>query len=295
MYMNIYNAKIVLLGMNELGKKCLLKLILSKFNIIQVIVPKENRLKSIEKVCKKQGINYYQIKDSFEELKKIIFSTKIDLLIVASFPQLIPENIIKYPAFGSINVHPSILPKFRGSHPINWALIKDETVTGVTIHFLDKGMDTGDIITQISTPITNFDTVNTIKDKLFTLAADLLVDSVKKIIKLNGKVERIKQNHQNRSFAPKRKPKDGIIDWSKDSREIFNLIRASKYPYSSYSYSSDGEKVEFQKSFLTKKTGKVLGKINGYYIITTGDGCVMLKTKSKLQIGDILIKNKKHY
>ncbi|QQG44090.1 MAG: methionyl-tRNA formyltransferase [Candidatus Roizmanbacteria bacterium] len=280
--------KILFIGWGDNGYKCLKELLNNRFKIVSVIVPKNYDVKGIQQLCNRRNIDlevYQSSQVLFTKMKLI----KPDLMIVASFPKIFPKNIIFYPQFGSINVHAGELPKYRGYHPLNWAIIRDEKQIGVTVHYLDEGMDSGDILLQKTIPLSNYDDINTVKKALVKLGAQLLVQVVKKISKVKKRLKGKKQNENNATYAPKRNKEDGKIIWENNAREIFNLVRALKSPYpNTFAFNRKKERVEFQESYLSNKVGEVLAKVKGYYLISVGDGVILLKTKKKLSIEEIL-------
>lgn len=148
---------------------------------------------------------------------------KPDLIAVAAFGQILPESILNLPPHGCINVHTSLLPKYRGAAPIQWAILNDEPETGVTIMKMDVGLDTGDILTQERTPIHPEDTSQTLHDRLATIGANLLLRTIPDLVA--GKIVPQPQSSANATHAPKIKKQDGRIDWSKPARCIWNRVR----------------------------------------------------------------------
>lgn len=279
--------KIVFVGWNENGEKCLTTILEHGFHVMRVLLPGEYETTRMKRIAKRFGIPVTVCSD-VDEVEKHIMAQKVDLVIVASLPWILPEKIIKYPPLGIINIHAAKLPAYRGYHPINWALIKDEKEVGVTVHYVDSGMDSGEILAQASLTVTNSDDVITIRKKLTSTGAELLLAVLQEIKRSNKKLKGIKQNDSEASYAPKRKPEDGQINWSSNSRNIFNLIRSLKSPYpNAFSYLT-GKKVEFQATYLNKQPGKILAKVDGHYLISTGDGVILVKTKGKLKIGETL-------
>ncbi|MCS7231436.1 MAG: methionyl-tRNA formyltransferase [Elusimicrobiota bacterium] len=158
-----------------------------------------------------------------EDFLKKIFEREIDLSVVVSYGKIIPEEIINFHKLGMLNVHFSLLPKYRGAAPIQWCLIRGETTTGVTVFWLDKGMDTGDIFLQEEEPITIEDDFRTLSERLVKLGKKLLKEAINKI--LLGEIIKIPQNGIP-SYAPLITKKDAIINWSLSSYQIHNLVRA---------------------------------------------------------------------
>jgi methionyl-tRNA formyltransferase len=157
--------------------------------------------------------------DFFEELRRL----SPDLIVVAAFGQILPHSILDLPRFGCINVHTSLLPKYRGAGPIQWAILKDESESGVTIMKMDAGMDTGAILTQEKTPIDESDNAQTLHDRLATIGAELLVRTIPDYVA--GNVPPRSQPAEGVSYAPKIKKQDGQIDWTQSARSIWNRVR----------------------------------------------------------------------
>ncbi|HEX5398770.1 MAG TPA: methionyl-tRNA formyltransferase [Verrucomicrobiae bacterium] len=147
-----------------------------------------------------------------------------DLIVVAAYGQILPPAILDLPKFGCLNVHTSLLPKYRGAAPIQWAIAKGETETGVTIMRMDPGLDTGPILSQQRTLILPGDDSATLHDRLAQLGAKLLVETIPDYI--GGKIQPVPQPAEGASHAPKIKKEDGKIDWNLSAREISNRLRA---------------------------------------------------------------------
>lgn len=147
-----------------------------------------------------------------------------DFLVVAAFGQILPRSVLGIPCYGPVNVHASILPKYRGPAPIQWALIRGETVTGVTTILMDHGIDTGDMLLTAETPIRAKDTAATLHDRLADIGAEVLI---KTLLGLgDGSIHPRAQNHALATYAPMLTKKSGRIDWNKPAHEIDALIRA---------------------------------------------------------------------
>ncbi|HVO65057.1 MAG TPA: methionyl-tRNA formyltransferase [Syntrophales bacterium] len=146
-----------------------------------------------------------------------------DLVIVAAFGQILPREILEIPKFGCINVHPSLLPKYRGAAPMNWTIIRGEAKTGVTIMFMDEGLDTGDILSQEETMIDPEETFGKLHDRLANMGATLLLKTVKMIV--SGDVPCTSQDDSLATYAPRLKKEDGLINWDRDVSQVVNLIR----------------------------------------------------------------------
>jgi methionyl-tRNA formyltransferase len=158
-----------------------------------------------------------------ETLKRFNLETHADLYIVAQYGLLIPEEIISLPQFHTINVHTSLLPKYRGASPIQSALIHGETNTGVTIMVMDKGMDTGPLLSQRAIAIDSDDTYPILDKKLAYIGRDLLLETIPPYIQ--GSLKAIPQDESKATICSKFDRSSGLINWNKPATEIYNLYR----------------------------------------------------------------------
>lgn len=147
-----------------------------------------------------------------------------DLIVVAAYGQILPRSILDLPAHGCLNVHASLLPKYRGAGPIQWAILNDEPETGITIMKMDAGLDTGDILTQRSTSITPADDSQTLHDRLAQMGAQLLLETIPDYV--GGKVVSRKQDDASSSYAKKISKEDGRLKWHEPARTLWNRVRA---------------------------------------------------------------------
>lgn len=158
-----------------------------------------------------------------EEMQEIL-DLAPDLLITAAYGQFVPTKLLKAPTYGAINVHASLLPKYRGAAPIHYAILKGEEKTGITIMYMEKVMDAGNIISQREIPITDADDTGTLFEKLSLLGRDLLMDTLPAIFA--GENESIVQDEAEVSFSPMISKEQEKIDWNNTARDIFNQVRA---------------------------------------------------------------------
>jgi len=146
-----------------------------------------------------------------------------ELIVVAAYGRILPDEILDYPARGCINVHSSLLPRYRGAAPINWAILNGDGVSGVTIMHMATELDAGDIISQVETPIDPNETVEALHDRLADLGAKLLVDTVAEIA--NGTAKRTPQDSAQVTFAPMLSRELSPMDWSRSARELHDQVR----------------------------------------------------------------------
>jgi methionyl-tRNA formyltransferase len=162
-----------------------------------------------------------QVKD--EGFLKTIYSLNPDMVVVAAFGQILPKAIIDFPKFWCLNIHPSLLPKYRGAAPLNWNIIRGETKTGVTIMSMDEGMDSGDILTREETPLGAAETYGELHDRLAKLGARLLIKTIEQVVA--GTAHRQIQDPSCATFAPRLTKETGKINWHDSVFNIVNLIR----------------------------------------------------------------------
>ncbi len=183
----------------------------------------------VKTASEKMGLDVYQpesIKDS--GFISILKEINPEIIIVVAFGQVLPKEILEFPTYGCINVHASLLPKLRGAAPINWSIINGDTITGITTMYMDAGLDTGDILLQKSTKIYEEETAGELHDRLAIIGADTLIETLDLVRK--GRINRIKQSHENATYASMLSKETGKIDWSHDAESIKNLIRGT-YPW----------------------------------------------------------------
>ena len=222
------NKNIVFMGTPDFSVP-VLKMLIENTNVIMVvtqpdkIVGKDKTVSfsPVKKLAIEENIPVFQplrIRKDFEELKNL----DIDLIVTCAYGQIIPKEILDMPKYGCINVHASILPKYRGSAPIQWCLFNNDDVTGVTIMYMDEGMDTGDIIKIKEIPILVSDNVGTLHDKLSIVGRDLLYDVLPTIFdKTNA---RIKQG-DDYTMAPMIKREDERLDFNEEGKKILGKIK----------------------------------------------------------------------
>ena len=144
-----------------------------------------------------------------------------DVAVVVAFGQILPQAVLDVPARGSINIHASLLPKYRGAAPIQWAIIRGETTTGITTFQMDAGMDTGPVLLTADTPIGSQETAGELAERLAVLGAEMIVETLGRLDSLVP----APQPHESATLAPRLKKSDGALDWHRPASELVNLIR----------------------------------------------------------------------
>ena len=278
-------TKIVFMGTPDFSVPVLQGLI-DNYDVIGVVTQPD------KEVGRKQELVYSPIKKlALEHGIKVLQPAKIrvdyqdvidlhpDIIITCAYGQIIPKEILDCPKYGCVNVHASLLPKYRGGAPIHRAIINGEKETGITIMYMDVGMDSGDIIKQRSIAIGENDSVGDLHDALSTMGRDLLLETLPSI--LDGTNERIKQDDSKVTLASIIKREDEVIDFNDTTVNVHNKIRGlSPFPCS-YAV-LDGKIVKVYKAEIgDSKTSGTPGEIIKTYKdgigIKTGDGEIIIK------------------
>ncbi len=277
------NKNIVFMGTPDFSVP-VLKMLIENTNVIMVVTQPDkivgkNKVVSfspVKKLALEENIPVFQpvrIRKDFEELKKL----DIDLIVTCAYGQIIPKEVLDMPKYGCINVHASILPKYRGSAPIQWCLFNNDAVTGVTIMYMDEGMDTGDIIKIKEIPILESDNVGTLHDKLSILGRDLLLEVLPTIFDKNNK--RIKQG-DNFTMAPMIKREDEKLNFNEDGVKIIGKIKGlNPWPLANIIINNQEIKI-LEAEFVKKKIEKtsIIKEIDKKKLgITCKDGIIYLK------------------
>lgn len=280
--------KIVFFGSSEFAVESLKKIAETK-NELSCVVTQPDRKKgrhllsgstAVKDTAVGFGLKLIQpakIDSSFiESIKKM----QADIFVVVSYGLILPKSLISVPKKMAINVHASLLPKYRGAAPINWAIIKGEKKTGVTIIKMNEFMDQGEIIAQKEIEIKTSDTSETLNKKLSVLGAETLDDVLVKLEQ--GEAELKKQNSKEATLAPKLKRTDGLIDWSKPAEDIFNKTRGTIPWPGSFSY-WQGKLLKIWQvkvvslDVASLKPGEVISASKEGILVACGDNAISIK------------------
>lgn len=242
------------------------------------LLPSEVKEFALEKELKiYQPIEIRRNKEFIEEMEKL----NPDVICVVAYGKLLPKKLLEIPKFGCVNVHASLLPKYRGAAPIQWAVLNGDKITGVTTMYMDKGMDTGDIILKEEVKIGENETTGELWDRLAKMGGELLVKTLQQIEK--GTAPREKQGN-NFTVAPMLSKEMAKIDWkTKTAQEIKNLVRGLNPIMGAYTY-LNGKKIKFWKVDLAKTTEiRIEGSMdfmrNGTVIVSDQREGLFIKTK----------------
>ncbi len=287
--------RIVFMGTPDFSVPCLEKLIEENYDVAGVVTqpdrPKGRKREMtpppVKIAAQKHGIEVFQpekIKDA--DAVSRVLAWQPDLIVTAAYGQVIPSAILDAPRYGCINVHASLLPKYRGGAPIHRAIIEGEAETGITIMYMVEKLDAGDILTQEKVRIEETDTVGTLHDKLSRVGADLLIRTIPPLVR--GELTPIPQNEEESTFAPNIRREDEKINWNRSATEIYNQIRGlNPWPVAFTSW--QGKVLKIWEAELTpsdvlanlsvsgSKPGEILSVSEEGIIVKTGEGAITLK------------------
>jgi methionyl-tRNA formyltransferase len=269
--------RIICIGQAAFGEKVLQKLTEKGEEVVAVYTPKDiaGKRNPLKELAIQIGIPVFQPRamrapEVYEEYTRL----KPDLNVMAFVTSILPASILNYPRMGTIQYHPSLLPKHRGGSAINWAIINGETKTGITIFWPDGGIDTGPILLQKEVEISPDDTVGSLYfEKLFPLGIEALVESIEQIKK--GIAPRIPQDESQATYEGLCTEKDAIIDWSAPIDRVYNLIRGTNPQPGATTY-FHGQTL---KIFDAKPIYDIVGGTPGQIVNSRADGfAVSLKS-----------------
>lgn len=239
--------------------------------------------------AEKLGIPVYQpetLRDG--AIKELLDTLSPDLIAVVAYGKILPSYILDYPKYGCINLHGSLLPKYRGAAPMQRAIIDGEKVTGVTTMYMEKGLDTGDMLEKVTVEIGENDNFEDIHDRLASIGADLLVSTVKKLEK--GEIVPEKQDDSLSTYAQKIEKTDCIIDFSKSAQAIHDLVRGLSPIPLAFAY-LNGKMLKIKATVILEKDGEY--GIPGEVLSADSKGISISCGSGKLLITEIVPEGKK--
>ena len=309
--------RIVFMGTPDFAKESLEAVYKAKYEILAVVTnpdrPKGRGMKMMKSPVKEfaeekelpiyQPLKVKKNEEFIEELKKL----KPDVICVVAYGKILPKEVLEIPRLGCINVHGSLLPKYRGAAPIQWAVLNGDNKTGVTTMYMDVGMDTGDMILKKEIEIREDETTGELWDKLSKMGGELLVETLQKIEQ--GTAPREKQG-ENFTMAPMLNKEMAKIDWdNKTAQEIKNLVRGLNPIMGAYTF-LNGKKIKFWKVAIATENEIAAEEIeslkNGTVLVSDAKKGLFVKAKNgiikvleiqgenakRMQIGDFLRGNK---
>lgn len=284
--------RIVFMGTPDFAVPCLEALVHNKYEVVGVVTQpdkpfgrKQSELKAppVKEAAIKLGIAtvLQPVKVRTPEFLEAVRALEPDLIVTAAYGRILTRNVLDVPKLGCINVHASLLPKYRGAAPIQWAVINGDDKTGITTMFMDEGMDTGDILLAREVPIPPDMTSGELFDELMPLGAEVLLDTLKALE--NGTLKRTPQDHSKAVNVPMMTKELGLIDWNRKAVEIHNLVRGTNPWPGAFTY-YNGSRMKLWKTAVlegcpvlkTGKPGALLKVQKDSLTVETGDGCLQI-------------------
>ena len=292
--------RIIFIGTGEIGEPALQALTQSPDHHVLAVITQPDRpvgrqlklaASPIKEAAFKLHLNIYQPEKigavaSLAQLKYL----KPDLIVVAAYGQILTKDVLTLPKFGCINLHTSLLPKYRGASPIHAAIAADEKESGVTIMWMDEGLDTGDILLQEATTLRRRETAETLHDRLAKMGAELLLKSIDLIA--NGEAPRIKQDKTKATVTKKLSKEDGHIKWDRPQKEIDAHIRAMTPWPSAYVWIPQESDHKMLKIFATILSHRAKGK-PGEILRVDRHGILVAAAKGGLLLREVQLEGKK--
>ncbi|SHJ61289.1 methionyl-tRNA formyltransferase [Anaerobranca californiensis DSM 14826] len=282
--------RIIFMGTPEFAVPTLKKLYQSKHEIVAVVTKPDQKRGRGQKVSfspvKELAISHGTLVLQPEKIKgnndfiDTLIKLNADVFVVVAYGKILPKKVLDIPKKGCINVHGSLLPKYRGAAPIHWALLNGEKTTGVTTMLMDEGMDTGDMLLKAEIPIEEGDNVETLHEKLAEIGADLLIKTLEQLEE--GTLKPEKQQEALASYAPMVTKEMGLIDWSLPAKNIYNKLRGLNPWPGTFTYiRGDRLKIisgEIYQGFLqSQEPGTIVEIIKKGIIVATGEGSILIK------------------
>ncbi len=280
--------KILFMGTPEFAVPCLEALIKSEHEVVGAVTQPDKPVgrghkltpPPVKVTALENGIEVFQP----ETLKDFAFRAELkrlapDLIIVVAYGKILPEYILNFPKHGCINMHASLLPKYRGAGPIQWSVINGEKKTGVTSMLMEKGLDTGDMLLKCETEIGEYETADELHDRLMVMGAELLIETIKCLEEGTLKPER--QKAEESTYAPMISRETAKIDWSKSAKEIICLVCGmNSWPVAHTLYA--GEVMKIYRAVLGKpekgNKGEILAADEKGIEVLCGDGNTVVIT-----------------
>ena len=279
--------RVVFMGTPDIAATCLTKILNDGFEVVGVYTqpdrPKGRGMKMVASPVKEVALAHnlpvFQ-PENFREEETVqqLSSLKPDICAVVAYGRILPQKVLDVPTFGCINIHASVLPKYRGSAPYQWAVLDGLTESGVTAMYLCREMDAGDIIDVSKTPIGENETAGELLDRLAVLGADLLSKTLTRFEQ--GKVEAVPQNPNEVSYAPMLDKTMCPIDWTQTSQQVHNLVRGL-HPWPVAIMDLQGKKFKVHETRVVEGSGapgEILGLTKTGLVIACGEGAVEIRS-----------------
>ena len=275
------------MGTPDIAATCLKKILADGFEVVGVYTqpdrPKGRGMKMVASPVKEVALQHnlpvFQ-PENFREEETVqqLAELKPDICAVVAYGRILPQKVLDVPTFGCINIHASVLPKYRGSAPYQWAVLDGLTESGVTAMYLCREMDAGDIIDVSKTPVGENETAGELLDRLAVLGADLLSDVLTRF--KGGKVDAVPQNPEEVSYAPMLDKTMCPIDWNKTAQQVHNQVRGL-HPWPVATMELQGKKFKVHETRVVSgsgEPGQILGLTKTGLVIACGEGAVEIRS-----------------
>ena len=252
------------------------------------------RYDSVYEFAQKAGIPVIRGRGKNNLVHEFAANSAADLFWVTDYRYLLPTSLVSMAPLGAVNLHPSLLPRYRGRAPLNWAILQGETQLGLTAHFIADGVDEGDIILQKSFELSSDEDVGDALDNLLPLYRQITNEVIEGFV-ANRQVQRIPQMSDGQSAYAARRPEDGKVDWSKPAVTILNLVRAVTRPYPGAFTFLGGRKIQIWKAALSQRSllgqpGQLIDLNGGRPVVRCGSGALEIVECSDEGSGDLMFK-----
>jgi methionyl-tRNA formyltransferase len=288
--------RIVFMGANNTGWLCLNELLTMGEQVVGIFTtPASFEIsysakpvnlathRSFDSLAQENNIPLLTVTEKLGSYADKLLEMQPDLVLVSGWYHLIPQTMLSIPRLGCIGFHPSLLPKYRGGAPVNWAIINGERETGMSMFYFDNGVDSGDLISQARVSIDDRDTIATLYEKINQATLELIREMVPKL--KDGTAPRLKQDESQATYFPQRSPEDGLIDWGRPARAIYDWVRAQTTPYPGAFTYLDNQKIVIWAAELLDRPNNQVPGMNGYVMrihrgqgaeVLTGDGSLLI-------------------
>ena len=291
--------RVIFMGTPDFAVPCLARLV--EISDVVAVVTQPDRPKGrgqkllpppVKVFAQEHGIAVYQpVRVKATDFVDVLRGLAPDLIVVVAFGQILSKEILSLPPLGCINVHASLLPRYRGAAPMQWAIVRGEKETGVTTMFMDEGLDTGDMLMRETLPITQAMTAAELHDAMMKLGADVLERTIFSLSE--GTLKRTPQDDALSTYAPLLDKKVGRIDWKKSAQEIHDLVRGLNSWPGAYTM-LEGQKFKIWRTRLAEGTaepGEIVSVTKQGLLVGTGEGMLEIlelqaPSKKKMAAGD---------
>ena len=291
--------RVIFMGTPDFAVPCLARLV--EISDVVAVVTQPDRPKGrgqkllpppVKVFAQEHGIAVYQpVRVKAPDFVDVLRGLAPDLIVVVAFGQILSKEILSLPPLGCINVHASLLPRYRGAAPMQWAIVRGEKETGVTTMFMDEGLDTGDMLLRETLPITQAMTAAELHDAMMKLGADVLEKTL--FFLSEGTLKRTPQDDALSTYAPLLDKEVGRIDWKKSAQEIHDLVRGLNSWPGAYTM-LEGQKFKIWRTRLAEGTaepGEIVSVTKQGLLVGTGEGMleileVQAPSKKKMAAGD---------